>query len=683
MKILSISYSNFRQFKDQTVDLSSKDGKNVTVIYGSNHVGKTTFVKSIIWCLYPDSEIFGKGDDLFNKDVLNSLPISALGKQYEAKVTIELEHGAYHYLVSTSQKYNFVSRGSGGPSLEKTSPKPTQIIFRNLKSDPSGKADILDNFRAASEIESILPQDLKDYFFYDGEANRIDEVADKRELGKSVSRIMNFDARDQLINLLKKNGPIWKDFEKQKDSTSFENQAQLEAKREQLVSKKQDFEKQLADTIKDRDLLEAQRDEKKAQIEAHKEAGQWQTQRRESERDLERLQDSIETEMQYMLNDLSGDLGTVGFLALWGASKAVRTTGIIDKLEEIKKDGQVHYEHLTAATIEEILNNGVCICGTPIPGRGDIYNKLKELEKHVSPNDNSGLLSGLKNELLAFEPVAKNSASNVSRHLRTIWKCQKDIDSCRDTIKECDQKLRNFTGDVSVWNDDVMRLSTLIGARNESIKRLSEHDISDIDKQLDSINKNISSFEASNEKNKYLNACLECLDDVREFAESRRESARKSVVENLQKRVNEVYQYLSGDKTVTFKIGEANFNVTPYYAMGARDKKVLSQAESGMKNLAFVSSLVYMARHRNDVLRDADDDESEEFPLVLDAPFSNFDKDNVTRACQVLPQNCSQLIITLLDKDQDISVEYIKPFVSQRYHLETNENSTDSTFEED
>ena len=52
MQLKSISLMNFRQFKDLKISFpSSKDGKNVTLIFGDNGSGKTTLANAFIWCL--------------------------------------------------------------------------------------------------------------------------------------------------------------------------------------------------------------------------------------------------------------------------------------------------------------------------------------------------------------------------------------------------------------------------------------------------------------------------------------------------------------------------------------------------------------------------------------------------------------------------------------------------------
>ena len=53
MLIKEITLNNFRIYKGRnTINLLPRDGKNVIVISGKNGFGKTTFLMSLVWCLY-------------------------------------------------------------------------------------------------------------------------------------------------------------------------------------------------------------------------------------------------------------------------------------------------------------------------------------------------------------------------------------------------------------------------------------------------------------------------------------------------------------------------------------------------------------------------------------------------------------------------------------------------------
>jgi DNA sulfur modification protein DndD len=100
MIIKSIELDNFRIYRDHNkIDLSIVDGKNIYIISGKNGFGKTTFLMSLVWCLY--GRQMQNVDDLYRKEIAdqngypryiaNSLnrKAQADGKnQFSVKITI-------------------------------------------------------------------------------------------------------------------------------------------------------------------------------------------------------------------------------------------------------------------------------------------------------------------------------------------------------------------------------------------------------------------------------------------------------------------------------------------------------------------------------------------------------------------------------------------------------------------
>jgi DNA sulfur modification protein DndD len=68
MTIKEIKLDNFRIYKGpNTVDLTSEGKQNIYVISGKNGYGKTTFLMSMVWCLYGRN--MQEVDDLYKKEI--------------------------------------------------------------------------------------------------------------------------------------------------------------------------------------------------------------------------------------------------------------------------------------------------------------------------------------------------------------------------------------------------------------------------------------------------------------------------------------------------------------------------------------------------------------------------------------------------------------------------------------
>ena len=68
MIIKEIELNNFRIYKGvNTIDLTPDGDRNIIIVSGNNGFGKTTFLMSLVWCLY--GRQMDKVDDLYRKEI--------------------------------------------------------------------------------------------------------------------------------------------------------------------------------------------------------------------------------------------------------------------------------------------------------------------------------------------------------------------------------------------------------------------------------------------------------------------------------------------------------------------------------------------------------------------------------------------------------------------------------------
>ena len=70
MFIESIILKNFRAYKGCNKISFEPNGKNVFVVAGNNGFGKTTFLTSLVWCLY--GKLMVDVDDKFRREINDS-----------------------------------------------------------------------------------------------------------------------------------------------------------------------------------------------------------------------------------------------------------------------------------------------------------------------------------------------------------------------------------------------------------------------------------------------------------------------------------------------------------------------------------------------------------------------------------------------------------------------------------
>lgn len=185
MLIRKISLYNFRNFKNSEINFSCDPNKNFTIILGQNTFGKTTLIKSFVWCLYREN-LF---DDpvLLNADVANEMLINSTA---DVKVELELDHKGCTYKITTKETY------------QRTAALKPQVIkkaFSSLvKISDDGNAVPMNGTAAEEEIDSILRPELKEYFFFDGETNSIEKISEKKNLSLAVTNILGLAKLEML-----------------------------------------------------------------------------------------------------------------------------------------------------------------------------------------------------------------------------------------------------------------------------------------------------------------------------------------------------------------------------------------------------------------------------------------------------------------------------------------------------
>ncbi|WP_052475827.1 AAA family ATPase [Cohnella kolymensis] len=187
MLLRSIKLKNFRQYKGiQNMTFSSDNQQNVTVILGDNTSGKTTLVQAFNWTLYGTSTFTTK-DFLLNMDVSREMDI---GDNETVEVEICLNHDNTEYIITRTQEYTCDYKG--------VRPNKSDIKVSYKESD--GQIETIRKSVIDSTINKILPSDLSNYFFFDGE--RIGNISSKQDVAESVKGLLGLAALDNTMKHL-------------------------------------------------------------------------------------------------------------------------------------------------------------------------------------------------------------------------------------------------------------------------------------------------------------------------------------------------------------------------------------------------------------------------------------------------------------------------------------------------
>lgn len=201
MIIKEIELNNFRIYKGPNViDLSLDENKNIFIISGRNGFGKTTFLMSLVWCLY--GRQMQDVDDIYKKEIDDQGGYS----KYIANSLNRLANSEGEYNFHVSLKFTDVNI----PEV----PCKEIVIKRsyNIKTSSSEEVEVLiDGYpsEVAKEVgpeifirEFIMPIEIAKFFFFDAEKivslAEVNTPEQKRRLSTAYSEVLGIKKYEDL-----------------------------------------------------------------------------------------------------------------------------------------------------------------------------------------------------------------------------------------------------------------------------------------------------------------------------------------------------------------------------------------------------------------------------------------------------------------------------------------------------
>ena len=190
MKLEWMRLTNFRQFYgDQTIHFSRHQRQNVTVVHGVNGSGKTSLFTALNWCLY------GLGvEDMGELVSKQALMEAAVDEEIEMKVQLAFSHAGERL---TATRAFSVSKTSS--QRWQTKPQTEFSLDSIRRSD--GQTRRIPN--PTGYVESILPSNVRTYFFFDGE--KIDQFtrpSHEAEVREAVRNVLKIEVLERAKNHL-------------------------------------------------------------------------------------------------------------------------------------------------------------------------------------------------------------------------------------------------------------------------------------------------------------------------------------------------------------------------------------------------------------------------------------------------------------------------------------------------
>ena len=689
MLIKQIELNNFRIYKgNNTINLLPEDNKNIVVVSGKNGFGKTTFLMSLVWCLY--GRQMDKVDELYQKEIadkggygkyigntLNRLAktegetkfsVSVIFKDVkipeiscnEVKIT-----RTFDIITSANDKVEVLIDGY-----------PNQLI-QDLTTE--GKQDGEEIFIR----DFILPIEIAKFFFFDAEKivslAEINSPEQRRILSKAYTEVLGIkkyeDLKDQLENI---QDEYRKKSAKPKERAEF-NQIETDIKNKQISI--DEVENQIQSLSQEK--IEKQSESNEIQMKLIQE-GNMMT--------LEQLNElkSKERELNDKISNLQNDLKELFDLIPFGLSGEV-LMDVSTQLENEKnyKDNKYKQEDVKEKTnriLEDIEQEKKNYKGVIDLEIRDFYEEQirKLIKKHFFSDVPE--LPPIFKSLHDFGETQTNELNTLINHLKHTFRdiftrlndnylrSKSDIDSIRRKIRLAekdaeDDYIANLRTDKKRLDDRIFSIDKDIYDFGEKIGGL-KNEIKALKLRQEDLRKKIDDSRRYSEKDR---KTQELISDLKDFIKDFKITTKKKLEENILNELNILMHKKGFIQKAVVDINQAGDDVD-INLFDARNEKIdkgsLSMGERQMYASALLKSLV---------------DESDiEFPVFIDSPMQKFDKDHAENVIKEFYPNVSKQVILfpLIHKElTEGEFELLRPNICKAYII-NNFNTDASNFVE-
>lgn len=638
MLLKELNLYNFRQYiGSQKIVFSTDSEKNVTLLLGKNTSGKTTFVQAFRWILYNNSDFIGSGKNsskLLNDKVRRFM---SKGQTETVKASIVLEHQGKLYQITRSLDYHSHVSGDADPE---TSSRFSILCDENGQFVPTTNIN----------VDAILPEDLSQYFFFDGE--KIATSTNKTNVEQSINIIMGLVPLKLMIDHLNPStttSVYAKLDNRRKDDPSgklipLKNDLDRAKSSLEAAIEREDRETIHNDTLKE-SWLEAR--DKFTKIE---EIAAMQEKLSAVEDEIKKTESQQGVAIQKLLTSYSP--------AIMEHYTRFIASNLLDQLSTMSVMDK-GIPDITANTINYLLNREKCACGCDLRVHADRREELASLLSYVPPESVGTQINHLKKDLEFYADSSDKAnafsarftdysrlSSNLMKLsndkeglLHMIGETGTDAKKIKDYYVQTQKDLDSSSDQLSKFKAQVIHWKTEVKSLDDEIARISK--ISGINDELD---KELMYVRAL-----YHKACRDYDAGSKEILARMRET--------LQKVFASMYH---GRRTITLS---DNYKITLSAEGSVLDA---SKGLETVKNFAFITTLLKVARERMD---DESGLTAEPYPLVMDAVFSNTDEQHIRNICHELPSMAEQSVLAIMEKDWNIAKKTLLPNVGKVYRI--------------
>lgn len=485
MRFQSIEIKNYRQYRDLSLEFFQGE-HDLQVIIADNGVGKTNLLNAFTWCLYGIEPHLGtsqkqgsrpqKEEPKLNKEVIHECVQEGIASA-NVSVTIDIDRGrgGKDSVMRVTRTVPF-SIAANGCVLEKRPQETLKVVM--IRAEGS---QVYSGESAQEYLNKLLPESIREYFFFDGEQlnNYFRETGGEKikEAVYSISQI------DLFTTMAERLGKVVREFTRQ--AASYSTNAK------KFEKMKEDSER----TLMGAQQFIAESEEKIQKLNDHIAEINESLSGVENVSELEATQKGLQKKADDLAKALAArrreyyDFVRQHITDFYLYPIAVKC---LDHIREMQRGGQLPPQ-IDRGLLMDSLDEGQCVICKHVLSDEDRARIDEMLESFKVGSETSNILSSMTSELQRVVDSIEGYPRRRDQYLGRLGDAEDALDSIEDDLKEVSAKVAKYAGRSEKlkelidrrkkYQKELQELSRQIGVKQNVAKKM-EIDIANADRRM-------------------------------------------------------------------------------------------------------------------------------------------------------------------------------------------------------
>jgi len=649
MNLNYLEIYNFRQFLGtQRIEFSNDPEKKVTIVIGESSAGKTTIIQIFKWIFY------GKCN---YKIIMNETQKSEMESGDTARVECKVNFifNKIEYNIKRSQVFNkFSTKINAADSV-----LVVDVIVDGISKQLTGR-------EAMNRVREIIHEDLFPYFFLEGES--LNKVGKEMASGKSgnnsqfaqaVKGLLGFN---YLSNTTKDLKTISKEYEREiEKNTTNTQQQQLMTKVIEEKESIEKYEERLKTIKKESEYNFEKSQEMSEKIVKFADAEEKELKSRALANELNRITSDLMEERKTLFSDFS----TKGYMYLMNSLLNDADDAFSDE-KEIDKG----IPGINAKAIKFLLANGECLCGKKLTKDCPEWGKLEKLIEILPPKS-------IGYDIKAFKGLSFSMKDNGEKYYENYKKSRKRLGQLKNDYKNKKNEL-DIINEAITGLDEVSeykKLALLYKKKYADLLNESgtiKERIAMAENLIEASNKELDKYSISNVKvaklTKFKLYCDHIYGGLVSYCDNEENLKKKE----LKNEINIIFDKFYNEK-ISIDLDE-DYNIQIITNDNECSEDFSSGGQEVVIALAFIGAIIKLngkIKSSKDTKNEIIEAEfiNEIYPLIMDAPTSNFGMRQMKSFCQVMPEVTNQIIVFINDKDGPVLEDNMMGIIGKKWTI--------------